>query len=83
MAHRGLTQAKPLCRARGAPRLRNGLHQPQIAVTFRDASSLGEVGARILLEGLADRDPDRPLPEPAVLPTGFLPRPSCAPPPKR
>jgi LacI family transcriptional regulator len=58
------------------------LHQPQIAVTFRDASSLGEVGARVLLEAHADRDPDRPPPEPTVLTTGFLPRPSCAPPPR-
>ncbi|MBI5089402.1 MAG: LacI family DNA-binding transcriptional regulator [Actinobacteria bacterium] len=59
------------------------LHQPQIAVTFRDASSLGEVGARVLLEALADRDPERIPPEPTVLSTGFLARPSCAPPPTR
>ena len=56
------------------------LHQPPIAVTYRDAGALGEVGARMLIHELNNPDqstePNEPN-EPTVLPTGFLPRPSC------
>lgn len=55
------------------------LHQPQIAVTVRDPGSLGEIGARMLLEALVDREAALAA-APTVLPTGFLPRPSCGPP---
>jgi LacI family transcriptional regulator len=57
------------------------LHQPQIAVTFRDPGSLGEVGARMLLDSLTSATPQEEPTAPTVLPTGFLPRPSCGPPP--
>lgn len=59
------------------------LHQPQIAVTYRDPGSLGEVGAQMLLEALADRNAPLDRPEPTILPTSFLARPSCGPPPHR
>ena len=55
------------------------LHQPQIAVTVRDPGSLGEIGARMLLDALVDREAALAAP-PTVLPTGFLARPSCGPP---
>lgn len=59
------------------------LHQPSIAVTDRDHRSLGEVGARMLLDQLTGSDQDEETSAPTVLPTGFLPRPSCGPPTTR
>ena len=59
------------------------LHQPPIAVTFRDTGALGEVGARMLIEALQHEESSATNVEPVVLPTGFLPRPSCGPPPTR
>lgn len=57
------------------------LHQPPIAVTYRDPGSLGELGARMLLGALADKDAATELLASEVLPTGFLRRASCGPPP--
>lgn len=58
------------------------LHQPPIAVVYRDASSLGAAGARILLSTLrADGNRDEALDD-VVLPTEFHPTASCAPPPR-
>ncbi len=57
------------------------LHQPPIAVVYRDAGALGEHGARMLLSAIASKETDALSVEETVLPTEFLARPSCAPPP--
>lgn len=59
------------------------LHQPPIAVVVRDASILGREGAKLLLHALAEKDPKNLTVDDVVLPTQFLVRPSCAPPPPR
>jgi LacI family transcriptional regulator len=56
------------------------LHTPAIAVVRRDVHLLGESGAELLLRALAGQGDDV---EDVVLPTDFLARPSCAPPPVR
>ena len=56
------------------------LHQPPIAVVYRDAGALGEHGARLLMSTLNAREGDAPIDE-VVLPTEFHPTPSCGPPP--
>lgn len=56
------------------------LHQPPIAVVYRDAGALGEQGAKMLLTALGSKDDPDPIEE-VVLPTEFLPTPSCGPPP--
>lgn len=55
------------------------LHQPPISVVYRDASALGEHGARMLLRALGATD-GAPIDE-VILPTEFLATPSCGPPP--
>jgi LacI family transcriptional regulator len=58
-------------------------HDPPIAVVRRDTRRIGAIAAEMLLGEL---DEPGGLPEsddPVVLPTEFVPRPSCAPPPKR
>jgi LacI family transcriptional regulator len=61
------------------------LHEPPIAVVYRDASALGEQGAQMLLTALASKDivdgEEPNVIEEVVLPTEFLARPSCGPPP--
>ena len=57
------------------------LHQPPIAVVFRDASTLGREGAKLLLQALAEKDPKQLTLDDVVLPTQFMARPSCAAPP--
>ncbi len=57
------------------------LHQPPIAVTYRDPGALGELGARMLLGALTEKDAAFEHPASEVLPTGFLRRASCGPPP--
>jgi LacI family transcriptional regulator len=57
------------------------LHQPPIAVVHRDAGALGTAGARMLLATLG-RVEHEPTDE-VVLPTEFMVRPSCGPPPRR
>lgn len=53
------------------------LHRPPIAVVRRDNLELGDAAAKLLLRRLRGEQ------EPAevILPTEFVPRPSCAPPP--
>ena len=58
------------------------LHQPPIAVVYRDAGALGTAGASMLLSALSTSLPDSPV-EDTVLPTEFMVRPSCGPPPNR
>ena len=58
------------------------LHQPPIAVAYRDAGALGTAGASMLLSALSTSLPDSPV-EDTVLPTEFMVRPSCGPPPDR
>ncbi len=57
------------------------LHQPPIAVVYRDAGALGEQGAKMLLGALGSNG-DAEAIEEVVLPTEFLPTPSCGPPPR-
>ena len=61
------------------------LHEPPIAVVYRDASALGEQGAHMLLTALSTKDvvdgEEPAVIEEVVLPTEFLARPSCGPPP--
>jgi len=55
------------------------LFNPPIAVIRRDTGELGRRAAQLLLEHLrGDHEPRE-----VVLPTEFVPRPSCAPPPER
>lgn len=56
------------------------LHDPPIAVVYRDAAELGMQGARLLLDALAADEPRNYRAEPTVLPTRFMPRASCRPP---
>jgi len=58
------------------------LHQPPIAVVYRDASSLGEHGARMLMAALDDKN-GTTVHQEVVLPTEFQATPSCGPPPDR
>jgi LacI family transcriptional regulator len=53
------------------------LHEPPVAVVTRDPKRIGELAAELLLSTLGERDE----PETRELPTAFLPRPSCGPPP--
>lgn len=53
------------------------LHTPPIAVVRRDMVSLGEASAELLLELLSGFKGIKDI----TLPTEFVPRPSCAPPP--
>lgn len=53
------------------------LHTPQIAVVRRDMEALGMIGAELLLDQLAGASE----PGERTLPTAFVARPSCAPPP--
>jgi LacI family transcriptional regulator len=57
------------------------LHQPPIAVVYRDAGALGAAGASMLLSALGDLK-DTPIGD-VVLPTEFMVTPSCGPPPHR
>lgn len=61
------------------------LHSPPIAVVFRDTGELGAQAANLLLRSLTvepgDGDKDDASRDEIVLPTEFLPRPSCGPPP--
>jgi LacI family transcriptional regulator len=53
-----------------------GLYRPPIAVVRRDNVAIGRAAAELLLRWLKDGD----VPADVVLPTEFVPRPSCAPP---
>ena len=55
------------------------LHTPQIAVVRRDMVSIGEASADLLLELLKGSSGTKEV----TLPTEFVQRPSCAPPPAR
>lgn len=54
------------------------LYRPPIAVVDRDLVALGRAAAEVLLTHLKDR---RAVRREVILPTAFLPRPSCGPPP--
>jgi LacI family transcriptional regulator len=56
-------------------------HRPAIAVVHRDVEAIGEAGAELLLDALDERR-DRKMKD-VTLPTKFIDRPSCAPPPRR
>ena len=56
------------------------LHQPPISVVFRDAGALGEQGALLLLAALGAKNGEQPTDD-VVLPTEFMPTPSCGPAP--
>jgi DNA-binding LacI/PurR family transcriptional regulator len=68
------------------------LYQPPIAVVRRDTRELGRRAAELLLSEFAaqEEDPETGLrtspdvePSVVLLPTEFVARPSCAPPPDR
>jgi LacI family transcriptional regulator len=54
------------------------LYQPPVAVVRRDNFAMGRTGAELLLARLRDDAP----PSDVVLPTEFVARPSCGPPPR-
>jgi LacI family transcriptional regulator len=54
------------------------LFQPAVAVVRRDNQAMGRRAAELLLARIRDGAP----PSDAVLPTEFVPRPSCGPPPR-
>lgn len=56
-------------------------HRPAIAVVQRDVEAVGEAGAELLLHALGDES-DHDIRD-VTLPTKFIDRPSCAPPPRR
>ncbi|HJQ82759.1 MAG TPA: LacI family DNA-binding transcriptional regulator [Candidatus Binatia bacterium] len=58
------------------------IHQPQIAVVRRDIRAVGEAAAELLLADLEPENGNAEAPNEIVLPTEFVARPSCAPPPK-
>ncbi len=57
------------------------VHQPPIAVIRRDIRAVGEATAELLLADLEPGTSDGEPPREIVLPTEFVARPSCAPPP--
>jgi LacI family transcriptional regulator len=57
------------------------LHHPPIAVVYRDATRLGQEGAKLLLQALAAEDPKHLMLDDVVLPSHFMARPSCSAPP--
>jgi LacI family transcriptional regulator len=54
------------------------LYRPPIAVVRRDNEAIGRAAAELLLRRLNDGSEESRV----VLPTEFVPRPSCAPPPR-
>ncbi len=59
------------------------LHEPPIAVVRRDSRRCGEAAAELLLADLEPRPGNADAPSEILLPTEFIARPSCAPPPRR
>ncbi len=57
------------------------LHNPPIAVVYRDATRLGEEGAKLLLQALGAEDPKHLTMDDVTLQTHFMARPSCSAPP--
>jgi LacI family transcriptional regulator len=57
------------------------VHQPPIAVVRRDIAAVGVAAAELLLADLEPSDGGPETPREIVLPTEFVARPSCAPPP--
>lgn len=57
-------------------------HNPPIAVVRRDTRRIGEIAAEMIL-GELDEPGAEPPTDSVVLPTEFVPRPSCAPAPSR
>ena len=57
------------------------LHRPQIAVVRRDIMAAGRTAAELLLSLLEREGGDGELPREIILPTEFIARPSCGPPP--
>jgi LacI family transcriptional regulator len=55
------------------------LHEPQISVVRRDSRAVGEASADLVLADLEPGKGDAESPREIVLPTEFVPRPSCAP----
>lgn len=56
-------------------------HRPAIAVVQRDVEAIGEAGAELLVQTLDERR-NQDIKD-VTLPTKFIDRPSCAPPPRR
>lgn len=58
-----------------------GLHDPPVAIVRRESRAAGDAAAELLLADLDPDDRTADVPAQIVLPTEFVPRASCAPPP--